>query len=48
MFNDMQTATIHNRGAADSPELDGHIGEAVYSRKLSELPISVNFVAIRY
>jgi hypothetical protein len=24
MFNDMQIATIQNRGAADSPELDGH------------------------
>jgi hypothetical protein len=47
MFNDMQIATIQSRGAADSPEFDGHKEEAVYSRKHSELSISVNFVAIQ-
>ena len=47
MLNDMQIATIQNRGAAIYPNLMVIWGEAVYSRKLSELSISVNFVAIR-
>jgi hypothetical protein len=47
MFNDMQIATIQNRGAAIHPNLMVIWGETVYSRKLSELPISGNFVAMQ-